>query len=51
MGLIDLPSLVAYGEYRGKLAADPDHKKNVAQLERSGATVAMNRSLIRRVGD
>lgn len=51
MGLIDLPSLAAYEEYRKRLADEPDHKTNVAQLERSGATVAMNRSLIRRVGD
>jgi hypothetical protein len=31
------------------LADDPDHKKNVARLEQSGAAVAMNRSIIRRV--
>ena len=49
-GLIDLPSLAAYEKYRQVLADDPDHKKNVARLEQSGAAVAMDRSIIRRVG-
>jgi len=31
------------------LAADPEHKENIARLEHSGAQVAMNRSFIRRV--
>jgi hypothetical protein len=50
IGLIDLPSLSAYEEYRKALAADPQHKENIARLEQSGAQVAMNRSFIRRVG-
>jgi hypothetical protein len=49
IGLIDLPSLAAYETYRQALADDPDHKKNIARLEESGAGVAMNRSFIRRV--
>ena len=48
MGLIDLPSLAAYEQYRQRLADDPDHKKNIGRLEESGAAVAMNRSIIRR---
>jgi len=47
--LIDLPSIVAYEEYRRKLADDPQHKTNVACLTQSGAEVAMNRSFMRRV--
>jgi hypothetical protein len=49
IGLIDLPSLAAYEEYRKRLADDPEHKSNVARLEQSGAGVAMDRSFIRRV--
>jgi hypothetical protein len=49
-GLIDFPTLAAYEKYRDVLANDPDHKKNFAQLQRSGAAVAMSRSIIRRIG-
>lgn len=49
IGLIDLPSIAAYEEYRQKLADDPEHKTNIASLANSGAAVAMNRSFIRRV--
>jgi len=49
LGLIELPSLAAYEQYRAELAADPEHKKNVAQLEESGVIVAMNRTIIRRM--
>jgi hypothetical protein len=49
MGLIDLPSLAAYEQYRRALADDPDHQKNFARLEESGASVAMNRSIIQRI--
>jgi hypothetical protein len=48
IGLIDLPSLAAYEEYRKVLAEDPRHKENIARLEHSGARVAMNRSFMRR---
>lgn len=49
IGLIDLPSLAAYEKYREILADDPDHKQNIARLGQSGAQVAMNRSIVRRV--
>ena len=49
IGLIDVPSMAAYEEYREVLAGDPQHKQNVARLEQSGAEVAMNRSFIRLV--
>lgn len=49
IGLIGLPSLAAYKDYRKALADDPEHKENIARLEHSGAQVAMNRSFIRRV--
>jgi len=49
MGLIDLPSLAAYEQYRKTLADDPDHQRNFARLVESGAGVAMNRSIIQRV--
>jgi hypothetical protein len=48
IGLIDLPSLAAYEEYRKVLAEDPGHKENIARLEHSGGRVAMNRSFMRR---
>jgi hypothetical protein len=49
MGLIDFPTLAAYEDYRKALAEDPEHKRNVARLEQSGAGVAMSRTFIRRV--
>jgi len=49
-GLIDFLTLASYEQYRRALAGDPDHKKNAAELERSGVIVALNRSLIERVG-
>jgi|ERR1700691_5749588 hypothetical protein len=49
-GLIDFLTLASYEQYRRALAEDPDHKKNAAELERSGAIVALNRSIIERVG-
>ena len=49
VGLIDIPSVAAYEEYRRRLADDPEHKANVAALGESGATVSMVRSFIRRV--
>ena len=50
LGLIELPTLTAYEQYRSVLADDADHKKNVARLEQSGAVLAMNRTIIQRVG-
>jgi hypothetical protein len=49
IGLIDLPSLAAYEEYRKTLAEEPEHKENITRLEQTGAQVVMNRSFIRRV--
>jgi NIPSNAP len=49
IGLIDLPSMAAYEEYRKVLADDPEHKVNVAALAESRATVSMVRSFISRV--
>jgi hypothetical protein len=49
LGLIDLPSMAAYETYRQALADDPEHKRNISQLEQSGARVVMNRWFIRRV--
>lgn len=49
IGLIDIPSMAAYQEYRETLAEDPGHKANVARLAESGASAAIDRSFIRRV--
>lgn len=49
LGLIDLPSMAAYEEYRKVLSLDPEHKHNVARLQESGAEVAMNRWFVERV--
>jgi hypothetical protein len=49
IGLIDIPSVSVYEDYRQRLADDPEHKANVAALTASGATVSMVRSFIRRV--
>jgi len=49
IGLIDIPSMADYEEYRKKLTDDPRHKENIARLEQSSASVAMNRSFIQRV--
>lgn len=50
LGLIDLPNLAVYEQYRAALASDPEHKKNAARLEQSGVIVSMNRSIISRAG-
>jgi NIPSNAP len=49
LGLIDLPTLAAYEQYRAALAKDADHQKNAARLQQSGAVLSMNRSIIQRV--
>lgn len=48
-GLIDFPSLAEYEVYKAKLAAHPLHKQYVETLERSGALLSIQRSLIQRV--
>ena len=49
IGLIDVPSMAAYEQYRKVLADDPEHKDNFARLQQSGAEVAMDRYFIERV--
>ena len=46
---IDFPSLAEYEVYRAKLAAHPLHKQYVEKLERSGALLSIQRSLVQRV--
>jgi hypothetical protein len=48
-GIIDFPSLAEYEVYRAKLAAHPLHKQYVEKLERSGALLSIQRSLVQRV--
>jgi hypothetical protein len=48
-GLIDFPSLAEYEVYRAKLAAHPLHIKYVEKLQRTGALLSIQRSLIQRV--
>jgi hypothetical protein len=49
LGLIDVPSMSAYEEYRKRLADDAEHKRNVARLQQSGAAVVMNRAFLQLV--
>lgn len=49
IGLIDIPSVSVYEDYRRRLADDPEHKAYAAALIESGANVSMIRSFIRRV--
>ncbi|HZQ70297.1 MAG TPA: NIPSNAP family protein [Terriglobales bacterium] len=49
LGLIELPTLAAYEQYRKALAEDGEHKKNAARLEQSGVILAMDRSIIQRL--
>jgi hypothetical protein len=48
-GIIDFPSLADYEIYRARLAAHPLHIRYVQTLERSGALLSIQRSLIQRV--
>jgi hypothetical protein len=50
-GLIDFSTLASYEHYRHELAEAPEHKANVAELERSGAVIAMHRSIMKRVSE
>ncbi|HZW96535.1 MAG TPA: NIPSNAP family protein [Candidatus Eremiobacteraceae bacterium] len=45
LGLIDFATLAVYEQYREALANDPEHMRNVAKLEQTGAIVAMDRSI------
>lgn len=49
LALIDLPSLADYETYRKKLAQDPEARRNVADVEDSGAILVERRSFLRRV--
>lgn len=49
VGVIDFPSLAEYECYRATLAAHPLHKRNVEALDKSGALLSIQRSLIERV--
>jgi NIPSNAP protein len=49
IGLIDVPSMAAYEDYRGRLVEDPEHKKNAGRLADSGAEVVIDRSFIQRI--
>jgi hypothetical protein len=48
-GVIDFPSLAEYEIYRAKLAAHPLHIQYAGALERSGALLSIQRSLVQRV--
>src|ERR1700719_2478558 len=48
-GLINFPSLAEYEVYRARLAVHPLHKQYVEKLERSGALLSIQRSLVQRV--
>jgi hypothetical protein len=50
VGLIDFADLASYEQYRRTLAADTEHKGNVARLERSSAVLVMNRAILQRAG-
>ena len=50
-GLIDFPTLGAYEEYRGKLAADPAGVEAARRGEQSGCITREERSFLRRAVD
>jgi hypothetical protein len=47
--LIDVGTMAEYEIYRGKLAAHPKHKENVALVEKQGAILSIYRAIIRRM--
>jgi hypothetical protein len=47
--LIDFASLADYERYRERLAADPDARRNIADLAGSRAVLAESRSFLQRV--
>jgi len=49
LALIDFVSLSQYEEYRKRLAADPDAKRNVADARQSRCILIESRSFLRRV--
>jgi NIPSNAP len=50
LGLIDFETLAEYERFRNASANHPEHNENITRLQQGGAIVAMNRSLIERVG-
>lgn len=46
---IDVGSMAEYEVYRGKLAAHPRHKENVAKVSAEGAILSIYRAIILRV--
>jgi NIPSNAP len=48
-GIIDFASLAEYETYRARLSAHPLHQQYVEALERTGALLSIQRSLIQRV--
>lgn len=48
-GIIDFPSPAECELYRAKLAAHPLHKQYAEKLQRSGALLSIQRSLVQRV--
>jgi NIPSNAP len=49
LALIDFASLADYERYRERLAADPDARRNIADLAGSRAVLAESRSFLQRV--
>lgn len=49
LALIDFASLSHYEEYRKRLAADPDAKRNLADAKQSRCILVESRSFLRRV--
>lgn len=48
LAMIDFDSLADYEQYRAKLAADPDARRNVADVAAARAILAESRSFLRR---
>lgn len=48
MAMIDFPSLASYEVYRAQLEADPEARRNVADVSAAGAIRAESRSFLRR---
>jgi hypothetical protein len=49
LALIDFDTPADYDVYRANLAADPDAKANVADMQRSGCILVESRSFLRKV--
>jgi hypothetical protein len=49
LALIDFPSLAAYEQYRAKLATDPEAVESVCRIDRTGAVLNEERSILQRV--